>query len=105
MTYLRNMLMDDFGITLPVTPVLEDNQSAIAIANGPTQHSRTKHMDIRLHYIRERIKMGQLRMQYHPTEHMPSDVQTKSLTRKMHQRHANVLMGVAAVRGLTQSLY
>ena len=105
MTYLRNMLMDDFGIKLPVTPVLEDNQSAIAIANGPTQHSRTKHMDIRLHYIRERIKMGQLRMQYHPTEHMPSDVQTKSLTRKMHQRHANVLMGVAAVRGLTQSLY
>ena len=111
LVYLRNLLLDDFGIELPVIPVLEDNQSCICMANGPVMHNRTKHMDIRFHYIREctRPVSGEstprCRMQYHPTNHMSADVLTKALGRKLFERHARVLMGHAEVSGLEYPLF
>ena len=54
-------------------------------------HHRTKHMDIRYHYIREctNPQPGQLlpraRMQYDPTNYMSADVMTKALVRKLFQ--------------------
>ncbi|WVZ95049.1 hypothetical protein U9M48_040855 [Paspalum notatum var. saurae] len=43
----------DYGVKLSRVPLLCDNESAVKLANNPVQHSRTKHIDIRHHFIRD----------------------------------------------------
>ena len=56
-----------------------DNQSAIAIASNPIQHARTKHIDVRYHFVREVIKEGMVEVQYISTQNMKADMLTKAL--------------------------
>ena len=58
---------------------MEDNQGAICIAKNPVAHSRTKHIDIRYHYIRETLCDKIIELEYCPTEHMIADLLTKPL--------------------------
>jgi len=58
---------------------MEDNQGAICIAKNPVAHSRTKHIDIRHHYIREALCDKIIELEYCPTEHMIADLLTKPL--------------------------
>ena len=59
--------------------VFEDNQGAIKMAQNPVMHSRTKHIDIRYHFIRETIANGTVTLKYCPTKDMIADCLTKSL--------------------------
>ena len=43
----------DFGIKFKQVPLLCDNESAVKLTNNPVQHSRTKHIDVRHHFIRD----------------------------------------------------
>lgn len=61
------------------TEIFEDNQGSIAMAKNPVGHKRTKHIDIRLHFIREAVKAGTIRLSYCPTNEMVADIFTKSL--------------------------
>jgi len=61
---------------------MEDNQGAIAIANNPVAHSRTKHIDIRYHFVREAVLNKTVELRYCPTEFMIADILTKSLSRE-----------------------
>ena len=63
------------------TPIEQDNQSAIALAQNPTQHNRTKHIDIAHHFIRELIENKHIELHYVPTADILADVMTKPLTR------------------------
>jgi len=80
-TWLKRLLTD-LGMSDSSTVILEDNQGAIAIAKNPVNHSRTKHIDIRYHYIRECVQNGQIQVQYCPTIDMKADILTKPLTRQ-----------------------
>lgn len=80
--WLRRLL-SDLGVEATTsTVILEDNQGAIAIAKNPVNHSRTKHIDIRYHYIRECVQNGQIELQYCPTNDMKADIFTKPLTKQ-----------------------
>lgn len=79
--WLRRLL-SDLGMEATSTVILEDNQGAIAIAKNPVNHSRTKHIDIRYHYIRECVQNGQIELQYCPTNDMKADILTKPLTKQ-----------------------
>lgn len=74
--------LSDLGTDATPTVILEDNQGAIAIAKNPVDHSRTKHIDIRYHYIRECVQNGQIQLQYCPTEDMKADILTKPLAKQ-----------------------
>jgi hypothetical protein len=50
--YMKQTLLD-YGVVLEKVPLLCDNESAVKIANNPVQHSRTKHIDIRHHFLRD----------------------------------------------------
>ncbi len=63
-----------------------DNQSAIAIAKNPEFHNRTKHIDIRYHFLRHKVESGELTLDYLPTNDQPADVLTKGLAREKHDR-------------------
>lgn len=75
-------LLSDLGMDVTPTVILEDNQGAIAIAKNPVDHSRTKHIDIRYHYIRECVQNGQIQLQYCPTDDMRADILTKPLPKQ-----------------------
>jgi hypothetical protein len=66
--------------------LFEDNQSAIKTANNRIHNDRSKHIDIRYHFIREKIENGDLKIVYCPTEHMVADIMTKSLGIIAHRR-------------------
>ncbi|KAK1401416.1 hypothetical protein POM88_001021 [Heracleum sosnowskyi] len=76
--WIRNQLKD-YGFALDKIPILCDNTSAIAISNNPVQHSRTKHIDIRYHFIREHVMNGTVELHFVPTEEQTADIFTKSV--------------------------
>ena len=57
--WLRRLL-SALGMKAISTVILENNQGAIAMVKNPVDHSRTKHIDIRYHYIRECVRNGQI---------------------------------------------
>ena len=61
--------------------VKEDNQGAIVLAQNPIAHSRTKHIDIRFHFIREARENGTIDIVYCSTSEMIADLFTKPTPR------------------------
>lgn len=59
--------------------IFEDNQGAIALAKNPEFHKRTKHIDIRYHFVREKVEDGQVDLNYCPTQEMLADIMTKPI--------------------------
>ena len=59
--------------------VYEDNQGAIALAKNPEFHKRTKHIDIRYHFVREKVEDGQMQLEYCSTQEMLADLMTKPI--------------------------
>jgi hypothetical protein len=56
-----------------------DNQASLAIAADPMSHRRTKHIDVRYHYVRQLVAFGKMDVDYIRTEDMLADVLTKPL--------------------------
>ena len=79
-----------------ISKIYSDNQGAIALANNPGFHARSKHIDIQYHFIRSHVdqETGTIDLRYCPTEDMTADVLTKGLPRDRHQKHA-AAMGLA----------
>ena len=59
--------------------ILEDNQSAISMAKNPQFHGRSKHINIKYHFIQEQVNSGKIRLEYCPTEEMLADMLTKGI--------------------------
>ena len=64
--WIRNHLRD-YGFTLSEIPIRCDNISAIAISNNLVQPRRTKHIDVRYHFIREHIMNGTVELHFVPS--------------------------------------
>ncbi|GJZ21177.1 hypothetical protein Tco_0558216 [Tanacetum coccineum] len=71
--------LSDYDIHYKMVPIFCDNTSAIAISNNPVLHSRTKHIDIRYHFIRDHILKGDIELHFIPTEYQLADIFTKPL--------------------------
>lgn len=79
--WLQRLLTDIHGdVGKPIT-IKEDNQGAIAIAKNPVGHKRTKHIDIRYHFVREQVQKGVIEIEYLNTKEMLADLFTKPLAR------------------------
>ena len=61
-----------------------DNASTIALANNPINHARTKHIEIDCHFVRDKIKNGQVKPCYVPTRLQLADILTKGLSKVLH---------------------
>ncbi|GKC35135.1 hypothetical protein Tco_1047519, partial [Tanacetum coccineum] len=71
--------LSDYDIYYKMVPIFCDNTSAIAISNNLVLHSRTKHIDIRYHFIRDHIHIGDIELNFIPTEYQLADIFTKPL--------------------------
>ena len=73
------------------TKVYGDNQSCLALSENPELHQRTKHIDIKHHFIRDHIASGRVVPKYVPTNHMVADGLTKSLNKNKHENFVKML--------------
>jgi len=72
--------MSDIGLEqMTNTPIICDNQGAIALVKNPTNHLRMMHIDIPYHFIRENVQHGVIGMKYMPTQRMIDVVLKKAL--------------------------
>ena len=78
--WFRRLLVDLKGNSVGPTVMMEDNQGMIAMARNPVSHARTKHIDIRYHYVREAVQNQKvINLNYCPTKNMTADILTKPL--------------------------
>jgi hypothetical protein len=67
--------------------ILADNQSAIKLSKNPHHHNRSKHIDVRYHFVRDSCQKGLIELAYIPTSEMVADILTKALPREKHEKH------------------
>ena len=79
-TWIRTLL-SELHVTLPATPkLLCDNISAILLAANPILHSRTKHFELDLHFVRDSILKRKLQLTHIPGPDQVADVLTKAVS-------------------------
>ena len=67
--------------------IFADNQGAIQLSKNPQHHNRTKHIDVKYHFIRESCQQGLIQLVHIPTNEIVADILTKSLPRDKHEKH------------------
>ncbi|GJZ56961.1 hypothetical protein Tco_0612455 [Tanacetum coccineum] len=106
----------EFGKLTPLA-LYCDNKSAITLSCNNVQHSRSKHIDIRHHFIREQVEKGVVELYFMRTEYQLADIFTKALPRErfkfillwlgmksMKQRHSNVFRMIRMTNRLASSI-
>ena len=61
------------------TIVYCDNVSAVYMTANPVHHRRTKHIEIDIHFVREKVALGQIRVLHVPSSHQYANIMTKGL--------------------------
>lgn len=80
-------LMRELGLQFRNFKLYVDNQSAIHIAKNPEQHKRLKHIDLKYHFIRDKVNEGIVSLEYIGTSEQIADLFTKPLPRILFQKH------------------
>ena len=95
-SWLRNFYRE-LGLTQKKpTELHSDSTGAVSIAKDPLFHKRTKHIDSKYHWIREKVHAKRFTAEYCPTDNQTADVLTKALPRPKHEKHLKG-MGMSAV--------
>ncbi|WVZ58621.1 hypothetical protein U9M48_008873, partial [Paspalum notatum var. saurae] len=69
----------DYGLSYGRIPILCDSSSAISVAKNLVLHSRTKHIDVRYHFLRDNYKKGMIDIVKVASENQVADILTKPL--------------------------
>ena len=76
--WMKQQLLD-YGVECKEVKIMCDNTSAIAITQNPVLHSRTKHIDIKYHFIRDHVEKKDITLEYVAMEEQLADIFTKAL--------------------------
>ena len=69
----------DYDILLDDVPIMWDNKGAIDLSKSPVEHSRTKHIEIRHHFLRDNVQKGNIPIEKVASEDNIADIFTKPL--------------------------
>jgi hypothetical protein len=72
----------DYGIQLNDITILCDNKGTIDLSKNPVQHARTKHIEIRHHFLRDNVQKGNISIEKVSSEDKIADILTKPLKRE-----------------------
>lgn len=86
--WCKNMINDLQipGLEIDKVPFYVDNQSAIAVAKNPEHHNRMKHIENRMHFLRDCVQNGQIEIKWIPSKDNLADFLTKALPKDQHHR-------------------
>nr|GEY35203.1 ribonuclease H [Tanacetum cinerariifolium] len=79
--WMRSQLTG-YGFAFNKIPLYCDNRSVIALCCNNIQHSQSKHIDIRYHFIREQVENGRAELYFVTTDYQLADIFTKALPRE-----------------------
>eukprot|EP00253_Pinus_taeda_P026032 PITA_26032 len=82
--WLRKMLFGLFGQALRPSVIYCDNQSCIKLTENPVFHKKSKHIEIKYHFIRDYVQKGVVKLEYISTNEQVADIFTKALPRGKH---------------------
>ena len=99
MKELRFMVINDNPIIL-----LDDNKGSLVLTKNSKHHQRTKHIDIKYHYIRQLIEDNNVTIDYIPTDKIATDILTKPLTIKIFQKNRRLLRIYDCLSKYTRSI-
>ena len=87
--------MSELGQMKPTDTVTlnEDSQACIKIATNPCLAERTKHFDIKYHWLRDKVKSKDVELKYISTHDQVADILTKSLGDRQHTKLRSLLTG------------
>jgi hypothetical protein len=88
--WMRQTLRN-YGYKFSKVPLLCDNESAIRMVDNPVEHSRTKHIVIRYHFLRDHQHKGDIEIAYINTKDQLADIFTKPLDEKTFTKLRNEL--------------
>ena len=74
--------LSDYGILLDHIPIRCDNTNAIKLFKNPVQYSRTKHIEIRHHFLRDHVLKGDCVLEFVDTNNQLADIFTKPLPKE-----------------------
>ncbi|GJX65877.1 retrovirus-related pol polyprotein from transposon TNT 1-94 [Tanacetum coccineum] len=94
--WMRSQLTD-YGFGINKIPMYYDNKSAIALCCNNVQHSQSKHIDIRFHFIKEQVENGVVELYFVNTKYQLADIFTKALCRE----RINFLIDKLGIRSFT----
>nr|GEY21321.1 hypothetical protein [Tanacetum cinerariifolium] len=77
--FLGEKLLTDYGYHFDKNPIYCDSKSAIAISYNPVQHSRTKHIAVRYHFIKEHVEKGTIELYFVKIDYQLADIFTNAL--------------------------
>jgi alkyl hydroperoxide reductase subunit AhpC len=83
--------LNDFGIKFKQVPLLCDNESAVKLTNNMVQHARTKHIDVRHHFIRDHQQKEDISIENVGTDNQLNNIFTKPLDEKRFCKLRNEL--------------
>ena len=89
--WLHRLTSQLFGHIITPTTLYCNNQAAIHLATDDNYHARTKHIDIRFHFIHQTITDGAISIEYCPTQDMTADILTKALPKHKVAIHSQNL--------------
>lgn len=91
LVWLRQLL-SDMGLPMTsATTLFEDNQGCIGMIQSERSSSRTKHIDVKYHLLRDLREQGIINVKYCPTDKMTADMMTKPLPRDTLRTFAGVI--------------
>jgi hypothetical protein len=97
------MIVEEIGfgdfVSSPIK-VFEDNQGCIKLAENPIVMGRAKHIETKMHFIRDLVLKGKIKLEYCPTEDMTADLLTKPLARVVFMKHVTSLMKLSSKGGV-----
>lgn len=91
--YLKSLLQEIIDLDIKIN-LHVDNQNSIQLVKSGSFNKRSKHIDVRYHFIHEHFVHGLINISYCPTEIQLADVMTKPLSKVKFERHCARLMHV-----------
>ncbi|KAK1415156.1 hypothetical protein QVD17_30928 [Tagetes erecta] len=82
-SWIRNLLLELGLHTRQATVVYCDNISTVYLSQNPVQHQRTKHVEMDIHFVREKVQVGDVRVLHVPAEYQYADIFTKGLAKHL----------------------
>ncbi|XP_023640612.1 uncharacterized protein LOC111831153 isoform X3 [Capsella rubella] len=79
LTWLRNLLRELHLPVVKASVVYCDNISSVYLASNPVQHQRTKHIELDIHFVREKVAIGEVKVIHVPSSLQYADIFTKGL--------------------------
>ena len=86
-------LCSDMNVVIDNVLIKVDNQGAINLAKNPVNHQRSKHIDIKYHFIRSEVLNGNVNLEYVATQDNVADIFTKPVTKVTLQKFTGLILG------------